>query len=176
MKNLMRVFLMLFVVGAFIACSSDDDSTQEQTSTFKIDGVEYDMGQAQPNGGVIQIISGFNEDGSSSAQIALSGSNGNKIGTVRFLINFMESDGISGTYQEGDFMDDIGVFDSEASIYMISEIVDGSQQIISSEGAEGTFKITHNANANYTIEYNVTYDDGTVSEASVTQDFVVQEI
>lgn len=177
MKNVLKMLLVAFAIGTTVSCSSDDDSSSEpQGSTFKIDGMSYDMSLAEPNGGVIQIINGFGEDGESTSQIMLAGANEAKMGSVVFHINFMEADGISGTYLDGDTLEEIGVFDSETSLYNTSEIVDGSQQIEMSEGAEGTFKITHNNGANYTIEFNVTYDDGTVAEGSVTQDFIVQEI
>lgn len=173
MKNLTKaLFLSLLTIG-IVSCSSDDDNGSS-SSKFTIEGTEYDMGSIEPNGGIIQIISGFED--SNSAQISVTGINDSKSGTVRFVLNFDPAVGITGTYADGDILDEVGVFDTDAAMYMTQEIIDGSQHIESSEGGEGTFKITHNSGANYTIEFNVTYDDGVVASGTITQDFVVQEI
>lgn len=177
MKNLFKVAFLLFAAFAISSCSSDDDSGNGGGgSNFKLDGQTYDMSQAQPNGGVIQIIGGdFGEEGVANAQISLTGLNGTKSGIITFHLSFLENEGISGTYNEGTW-DEVGAYDSEGSIYMTNETVNGSQEIQTGEGAEGTFKITHNSDNNYTIEFNVTYDDGVQAEGNITQEFFVQQI
>lgn len=177
MKNLFKVAFLLFAAFAISSCSSDDDSGNGGGgSNFKLEGQTYDMSQAQPNGGLIQIIGGdFSEEGVAHAQIVLTGLNGMKQGIVTFHLSFVEAEGISGTYTAGE-MDQVGYYDSEGSSYITQEIVNGSQEIHSGEGAEGTFKITHNSDKNYTIEFNVTYDDGVQAEGNITQEFFVQQI
>lgn len=179
MKNLFKLMFLLLAVFTITSCSSDDNSDNSDYavgSTFKIDGDTYDMSQAQPNGGIIQIIGGaISEEGIAHAQILLAGMSGMKQGNVIFHLSFIQDEGISATYTAGE-SDQTGHYDSESSMYTINEFVNGSQEIHSGDGAEGTLKITHNSGSNYTVEFSVTYDDGVQAEGNITQDFAVQQI
>lgn len=175
MKNLFRSVFMLIAVYAMVSCSSDDDSGNGGGTTFTLDGENYDMSLFQGHGSSLQIVNIGAEENMSTGQITLIGLNGMKQGTLQFVVTFNTDEGISGTYHAGD-IDEVGTYDSESANYYTSEIVDGSQEIHLGEGGEGTFKITKNSENNYSVEFEITYDDGKISKGNFTKDFFVQEV
>jgi|GEM_PF-4080537 len=178
MKTLFRTTFLLLAVFTVFSCSSDDDNPTiigGDGPFLTIKGGSYDMSMAQPNGGVIQIIDENNDNGLATAQISLSGIKDTKLGNVTFYLSYVEADDISGTYMAGELGQD-GYYDSEGSSYAIMEVVDETQQTDTGGGAEGTFKITHNSGNNYSVEFNVTYDNGTQAQGNFTHDFVFQHL
>lgn len=172
MRKLLKFTFLLPILFLAFSCSNGDDDSSNHTGTyFTIGDKEYDTSLYQPNGGIIQILSVFEDE--KEAQLTLAGINGSEQGVVRFILNFPSTSTIDGNYVDGDVFEEIGVFDTESSIY---SIVGVNQEMQSSEGAEGTLKIQNNGGNNYTIEFNVTYDDGTTAHGNITQDFMVQSI
>jgi hypothetical protein len=171
MRKLLKFTFLLPILIFTFSCSSDDDSSNSSGTFFTIGNKTYDTSLYQPAGGIIQIISAF--EGEKEAQVTLSGINGAEQGVVRFVLNFPSSSNISGNYVDGDILDEIRVFDSESSIY---SIMNANQEMQQSEGAEGTLKIQNNGGNNFTIEFQVTYDDGTSAHGNLTQNFIVQSL
>jgi hypothetical protein len=172
MRKLLKFAFLLPILFLTFSCSSDDDSSNPSGAYFTIGNKTYDTSLYQPSGGVIQILSGF--EGEKQAQLTLAGINGTtEQGVVQFVLNFPSSSNISGNYVEGDVLEEIGVFDSELSSY---SIMNTNQEMQHSEGAVGTLKIQNNGGNNFTIEFQVTYDDGTTAHGNLTQNFVVQSI
>ena len=170
MKNFFKVAFLLFATLTLSSCSSDDDSGNNggDSPSFSLKNETYNL---VPQGSIIQMID-MDEEGS-FAQITISGTKDSKSGTIRFIANFDNS--ISGTYTDGE-MGTNGTFDTEGSNYITTELINGSQEIRSEGGAEGTLKITQNQNNNYTVEFDVVYDDGVVAQGNITTDFVVQSL
>ena len=158
----------------FASCSSDDggDSSNNTSegSFFKIDEKEFDMSQSFPSA---TILIGGLEDLSEprTASLEFLGRNGDERAIVNFRITYMENEGISGTYLPEENNSQVGVFDTYFSQYVIHNVNDPNLEE-SSEVTSGTLTITDNGNKNYTIVYDVVYDDGKTSSANFTQTFL----
>lgn len=166
MKKIFLATLFLTAFFGLVSCSSDDDSNQNST-TFKINGVTYTL---SPTQGITYLAMSntfeIDETTYDRVSIIINGFNGvTNVGVVTFDLFMLPGQSIAGDYQisideNEDVVSDfeqILLSQQRACMGWTSAVSASSMDIQNSIGGNaptGTVKIISNGGNNYTIQYN----------------------
>jgi len=166
MKNFFRTTVFIISIVFLASCSSDDNGGGG--ASFTLGGEAYQVNQA-----TLQIFNNMSE-GTSDASISLIGSKGAKTGSVSFNVMYNTAEGIGGTYvSDEDSWEEIeGTYSSWLSSYTV--VSGGGQDMISSNQPIGPVEIVSHGNNQYTLEFDVTYNDDVTASGNVKTTFTVQ--
>lgn len=156
----LNIFFVVVLTGIVLGCSSSDDSPQNITSTFKLDNSDYTVNLAN-----LKIVN--TGEGISRASIIITGSNGSKVGAVTFLLTFSTTEGIVGTYGADPGIGSLGTYVPHLSTYSVQNgsVLEGGNY------PQGEFKITSHGSKQYTVDFQVLYEDEVRASGVVRRDF-----
>lgn len=182
MKKLLCVFLASIAISS---CSSDDENQPteniipikpvEQTKgKFTLDNVTYDV-----TFGLITTLKNPNNISSTSINLKYTNSDESETINISLAIFQETSKSISGTYNLGNWTKgEIGILDNYLTSYSIGVnttdglIIRSSNTRDISGVKEGFLTIKENGNKNYTIKYNLLFENGKTSSADTTLDLL----
>lgn len=205
-----KIFYALLAAIAITSCSSDNDTlptkpdeqsteqptkepvvnpvenpttpTVEAKGEFVLDNVTYKVSTGQ----VLSLAVPKNV-----TQTTISLTNSNDEGTKGVIVHLMITNessktNISGTYQLGDWRDEmgIGILDKGLTGYEIFVTSSDGKTLLEhySNGLdranlkEGVLTITENGNDNYTIKYNLLFENGMTSSANTTLNLLTRKM
>lgn len=167
MKRFFRTAFFFISVMFIASCSSDDSSGDG--ATFILDGETYQVSQ-----GTLQTFNNLS-DGTSDTTISLVGNKGTTVSTISFRVFYNTDEGIEGTYvpNEDEWTETLGTYSPWLSSYSI--VVDGQDMTMSNEPV-GSIKITSHGGNQYTLEFDVTYNDDVVASANAKTTFTTQNM
>jgi hypothetical protein len=145
--------------------------TVETKGEFVIDNVTYDITDA-----VLTTMA--MPKNTTEGQIYL-GSNKTPIGAaISLAINYETDKKITGTYNIGKSYEDVGVLQSKLTSYLIvKKSPDGSTTIYSNGEdkanlKEGSVTITENSEKNFSVKYNLLFENGITASGNTTLNFI----
>lgn len=199
MKNLLCVFLVAIAISS---CSNDNDNqitepaektteqpvekpTEPTTVTkgeFVLDNTTYQVS----TGAVLSLAVPKNVTQTSISLTNVS-DDGTKAVTVKLMItNETSKTNLSGIYQLGDWREEmgIGILDKVLTGYEIFVTSSDGKTLLEhySNGVdranlkEGVLTITENGNDNYTIKYNLLFENGMTSSANTTVNLLTRKM
>jgi hypothetical protein len=166
MKKLLLSGLLMVCLFTLFSCSSDSDSNNS-SSTFKVDGVSYNVVATQ---GIVNVVSpnAYELDGNiyNRNTFIISGLKGvTDVAAVTFDLFLKNGEPIAGTYQisteqdedtftsiENILANDVRVCIGWTSLVATTNIA--SQTSVNGNAPVGTLQIISNGGNNYTIKYN----------------------
>ena len=155
-----RIFTVSLLLLVAAGCGSDDDVTPSNGNYIKVNGKSFDIIQAS--------IVGVSIGGEGHAAISLSNGDQSSMKTLTLDFEYFTDQAIEGEYAYpqietnrllNDWLTNYATFDQNTNTTCHLQ--------------EGTLKIAHNKEDNYTITMNLIMDDGTVFSGSYTGDFIV---
>ena len=187
MKKLIYSVIALI---AITSCSNDSDTentkpidppvekptepTNNSKGKFTLDNVTYDV-----TFGLITTLKIPNNISHTSIDLQNINNNASETNNISLSIFHDTSKSISGTYNLGDWRkNDIGILDSYLTSYTSSVNTPSGLEIISSNTKdisgvkEGFLIIKENGNKNYTIKYDLLFENGKRSSADTTLDLI----
>lgn len=180
-----KLLCLLLITLAFTSCSSDNDSQEvediipivpvnQTKGKFTLDNVTYDVTY-----GLISTLKIPNNRSSTSVNLQHTNSDASETVNLTLTIYQESSKSISGTYNLGSWTEDEGaLLDRYLTSYSIGIKTPDGLVITSSNTREiqgvkeGFLTIKENGNKNYTIKYNLLFENGKTSSGDTTLNLI----
>lgn len=158
--SIKSTFLSLLVFGLFaMSCSKDDNILTTQNNVL-LDGQPFDVTTA--------VILGVSMNGSGHATVTFSSTSGTTSKTLTIDVEYSGNSSVEGVYSYPQAGSDLYLDDFLTS-YLVSDNTTNTLVQLTS----GNVTITKNAESNYTVDMDLTMDDGSHFTGSYKGVFIV---